>query len=56
MQQETAHLLWDMEEFYDPVDLATLSAGLIRMDYPFALLVLGILAHADPHTCDDLLI
>ena len=48
MQQETAQLLWDMENFYDSVDLVTLSSELILRDSPPELLILGILAHAAP--------
>ena len=44
----TAQLLWDMEKFYDSVDLVALSVELIRLDFPPELLILGILAHAAP--------
>ena len=42
------HLLWDMEKFYDSVDLLILAGDLIKRKYPSELLVLGILAHAAP--------
>ena len=48
MDMHAGHLLWDMEKFYDSVDLIILAQELMNRSYPRELLILGILAHAAP--------
>ena len=40
------HLLWEMEKFYDSIDLLILAGELIERSCPVEFLILGILAHA----------
>ena len=48
MGMHVGHLLWDMEKFYDSIDLLVLAGELIKRNYPSEMLILGVLAHAAP--------
>ena len=41
-------MLWDMDKFYDSINLLVLARELLRRDHPPELLILGMLAHAAP--------
>ena len=46
--KDCAHQLWDMDKFYDSINLAILSKELLARDFPPELLMLGMLAHVAP--------
>ena len=48
MGMHIGHLLWDMENFYDLVDLGILVEELSMRNYPAPLMIVGMLAHAAP--------